>query len=87
MPSGQHIGEEVVLKGSNFDLVENIFIGDTKVTSYSLRTPEEVRFLMPWCKKGDYEMSFHLFNGDVETVATPISVLLERNIVTIWEGN
>lgn len=86
MPSGQHIGEEVVLKGSNFDLVENIFIGDVKVTRYSLRTAEEVRFLMPWAKAGSYQMSFHLFNGDIETVATPIEVLLEREINTIWEG-
>ena len=86
MPSGQHIGEEVVLKGSNFDLVENIFIGDEKVTKYSLRTAEEVRFLMPWAKAGSYQMSFHLFNGDVETVATPIEVLLERAFNVVFEG-
>ena len=47
MPAMQHIGQEVVLKGSNFSLVENIFIGDVKVTQYSIRTDEEVRFLMP----------------------------------------
>lgn len=86
MPAAQHIGEEVVLKGSNFDLVENIFIGDVKVTKYSLRTAEEVRFLMPWAIAGSYSMSFHLFNGDVETVPTPIEVQLERIINTIWEG-
>lgn len=86
MPFAQHIGEEVVLKGSKFDLVENIFIGDTKVTQYSLRTPEEVRFLMPWCKAGSYNISFHLFNGDVETVASPIEVQLQREFKTIWEG-
>lgn len=86
MPAAQHIGEEVILKGSNFDLVENIFIGDVKVTKYSLRTAEEVRFLMPWAKAGSYSMSFHLFNGDIETVATPIEVQLERIINTIWEG-
>lgn len=86
MPAAQHIGEEVILKGSNFDLVENIFIGDVKVTKYSLRTAEEVRFLMPWAKAGSYSMSFHLFNGDTETVPTPIEVLLERVINTIWEG-
>ena len=87
MPAAQHIGEEVILKGSNFDLVENIFIGDVKVTKYSLRTAEEVRFLMPWAKAGSYSMSFHLFNGDIETVATPIEVQLERVINTIWEGS
>ena len=82
----QHIGQEVVLKGSNFSLVENIFIGDVKVTQYSLRTDEEVRFLMPWNKAGMHSISFHLFSGDVETVATQIEVGLELDIKTIWEG-
>ena len=86
MPAMQHIGQEVVLKGSNFSLVENIFIGDVKVTQYSLRTDEEVRFLMPWNKAGMYNLSFHLFSGDVETVATQIEVGLELDIRTIWEG-
>ena len=86
MPAMQHIGQEVVLKGSNFSLVENIFIGETKVTQYSLRTDEEVRFLMPWCKAGMYNIQFHLFSGDVETVATQIEVGLELDIKTIWEG-
>ena len=86
MPAAQHIGEEVVLKGTNFDLVENIFIGDTKVTRYSLRTPEEVRFIMPWLSVGPYPINFHLYNGDVETLPVPIEVQLERIINTIWEG-
>lgn len=87
MPSAQHIGLEVVLKGSNFDLVENIFIGETKVTQYSLRTPSEMRFLMPWCKVGTYPIQFKLFSGDVETLATPIEVKLELDIKTAWEGS
>ena len=87
MPAMQHIGQEVVLKGSNFSLVENIFIGDVKVTQYSIRTDEEVRFLMPWNKAGMYSISFHLFDGDVETVATQIEVGLELDIKTIWTGN
>ena len=86
MPAMQHIGQEVVLKGSNFALVENIFIGETKVTQYSLRTDTEVRFLMPWCKVGTYNIQFLLFNGDVETLVTPIEVGLELDIKTIWEG-
>ncbi len=86
MPAAQHIGMEVVLKGSNFDLVENIFVGDVKVTQYSLRTPEEVRFLMPWNSVGMYTVSFHLFSGDVENVATQIEVKLELDVTTIWEG-
>ena len=86
MPAMQNIGQEVVLKGSNFSLVENIFIGDVKVTQYSMRTDEEVRFLMPWNKAGMYSISFLLFDGDTETVATQIEVGLELDIKTIWEG-
>ena len=85
-PAMQHIGQEVVLQGSNFGLVENIFIGDVKVTQYSVRTDTEVRFLMPWNKAGMYNISFLLFDGDTETVATPIEVGLELDIKTIWEG-
>lgn len=87
MPAKQHIGQEVVLKGSNFGLVENIFIGDVKVTQYSVRTDEEVRFLMPWNKAGMYNLSFHLFDGDIETVANQIEVGLELDIKTLWEGS
>ena len=86
MPAMQHIGQEVVLQGSNFGLVENIFIGDVKVTQYSLRTDTEVRFLMPWNKVGMYSISFLLFDGETETVATQIEVGLELDIKTIWEG-
>ena len=86
MPEMQHIGQEVVLQGTNFGLVENIFVGDVKVTQYSVRTDTEVRFLMPWNKAGMYNISFLLFDGDTETVATPIEVGLELDIKTIWEG-
>lgn len=86
MTSAQHIGMEVVIKGTKMDLIENIFIGDEKVTQYALRTPDEVRFLMPWLKVGMYDVHFHLFNGDIETQATKIEVKLELNTQTIWEG-
>ncbi len=87
MPAAQHIGEEVVLKGTNFDLVENVFVGDAKVTRYLARTAEELRFLMPYNKIGSYQIRFQLFSGDVETLATPIEVQLERSFTTAWEGN
>ena len=86
-PAGQHIGQEVVIKGQNMDLVESIFIGETKVTKYGLRTPEEIRFLMPWCKVGLYDFKFQLYDGDVEVQPEPIEVLLEQDIKTIWSGN
>ncbi len=86
-PSGQHIGQEVILQGQSLDLVESIFIGETKVTQYGLRTPEEIRFLMPWCKIGSYELKFQLYDGDIEIQADPIEVQLELVINTIWEGS
>ena len=85
-PAGQHIGQEVVIKGTNMDLVESVYVGDTKVTKYAIRTPEELRFLMPWCKVGSYELKFQLYDGDVETQAEPIEVLLEQDIKSIWKS-
>lgn len=86
-PAAQHIGQEVVLKGQSLDLVETIFIGETKVTQYGLRTPEEIRFLMPWCKVGSYELKFQLYDGDIEIQPDPIEVLLEQAIKDIWTGS
>lgn len=87
MPSAEHIGAKVTLTGSNFMLVENIFIGEEKVKSYFSRTDEEVSFVMPWNKVGTYNIYFDLLNGDREMLATPIEVLLEINYITGWEGN
>ena len=87
MPSAEHIGAKVTLTGSNFMLVENIFIGEEKVKSYFSRTDEEVSFVMPWNKVGTYNIYFDLLNGDREMLATPIEVLLEIKYITGWEGN
>lgn len=86
-PAAQHIGEEVVLKGTNMDLVESIFVGEQKVTKYSLRTADEIRFLMPWLKIGSYELKFVLYDGDEEVQADPIEVLLERQFTKYYEGS
>lgn len=86
-PAGQHIGEIVDLKGTNMDLVESIYVGETKVTKYALRTPEEIQFLMPWAKVGSYDLKFVLFDGDEEFQAEPIEVMLEREFTTYFEGS
>lgn len=87
MPSAEHIGAKVTLTGVNFMLVENIYVGEAKVQAYYSRTDDEVSFVMPWNKIGSYNIYFHLLNGDVEMLATPIEVLLEQNITIAWEGN
>lgn len=86
-PAGQHIGQEVILQGENMNLVESIYIGQEKVTKYAIRKDDEIRFLMPWCKVGSYELKFVLYSGDVEVQPDPIEVLLEQDIQTIWEGS
>ncbi len=87
MPAAEHIGATVTLKGANFMMIESIYIGEAKVTQYSLRTDDEIAFVMPYNKVGTYDMTFHLIEGDVETCPQPIEVLLELSARTIWEGN
>ncbi|MBO4917355.1 MAG: hypothetical protein J5374_05710 [Bacteroidales bacterium] len=86
MPSAEHIGALVTLKGENFMMIENIFIGEQKVTGYVKRTDNEIQFTMPYNKVGVYSMYFDLFSGDRETCPNTIEVQLEQNITVIWEG-
>lgn len=82
----QHIGEEVVIKGDHLNLVETIYIGGAKVTDYALRTPDEIKFIMPYNSIGDYDVRFLLYDGDEEVQANKITVLLEREFNTLFEG-
>ncbi len=86
-PAGQHIGEEVVLKGENMNLVESVYIGDEKVTKYVIRKDDEIIFIMPWLKVGMYDLKFVLYSGDEEKQPAPIEVQLEREIKTIFKGS
>ena len=86
MPSAEHIGALVTLKGENFMMIENIYIGEQKVTGYVKRTDNELQFTMPYNKVGVYNMYFDLFSGDRETCPNTIEVQLEQNITVIWEG-
>ena len=86
MPSAEHIGAIVTMKGENFLMIENIFIGEKKVTGYVVRTDNEIQFTMPYNKIGTYPIYFDLLNGDRETCPTSMEVLLEQDITVIWEG-
>lgn len=87
MPEAEHIGAIVTFKGSNFMMIENIYIGDAKVTSYVSRTDNEISFIMPYNPIGTYSIYFDLLNGERETYPTQIEVLLELDIIDAWEGN
>ena len=86
MPSAEHIGALVTLKGENFMMIENIYIGEQKVTGYVTRTDNELQFIMPFNKVGVYSMYFDLLSGERETCPNTIEVLLEQSITVIWEG-
>lgn len=87
MPASEHIGATVTLKGERFMLVENIFIGDAKVTQYTLRNDNEVSFVMPYNSVGTYSIKFALYDGSEEICPQQIEVLLEIQYITAWEGN
>jgi hypothetical protein len=87
MPEKAHIGETVTLKGERFLMLENIFIGDEKVTLYTVRNDNEISFIMPWNSIGQYPVKFQLLNGDEETCPQQIEVLLEVKYYVPWEGS
>ena len=87
MPAAEHIGAAVTLKGTNFMMVDRIYIGEAKVTKYVKRADDEVSFIMPYNKIGTYPIKFELLTGEVEVCPTQIEVLLQQNISTLWEGN
>ena len=86
MPASEHIGATVTLKGENFMMIENIFIGEAKVTQYISRSDDEISFIMPYNSVGTYNMYFDLLSGERETCPQSIEVLLEIKYITAWEG-
>ncbi len=87
MPAAEHIGATVTLKGSNFMMIENIYIGDVKVEQYVSRADDQISFIMPWNKVGTYSMKFQLLSGEEEICPTSIEVLLELITTVAWEGS
>ena len=86
MPTAEHIGATVTLKGENFMMIENIYIGDAKVSQYITRSDNEISFIMPFNKVGTYSMYFDLLSGERETCPQSIEVLLELKYIVAWEG-
>ena len=86
MPAAEHIGATVTLKGENFMMIENIFIGEAKVTQYISRSDNELSFIMPYNAVGTYSMYFDLLSGDRETCPQSIEVQLALKYIVAWEG-
>ena len=65
----------VTMEGSSFNMIESIYIGDTKVTSYLERSDTWIEFTMPeGVQSGKYNPRFVLTTGEEEICALAIEV-------------
>ena len=80
-------GEFVTMKGSNFNMIESIYVGETKVVSYTSRSDSEVTFEMPEVEAGTYNLEFVLTTGDRETCPIAIEVTGLVTTIDIWSGS
>ena len=81
------VGDVITMKGSGFNLVEAIWFGDVKVTSYSLRTDTEMAFVVPAVEGGSYNLTFVLTTGEEEECVYPVNVIAGTLVTEVlWEG-
>ena len=78
-------GESVTMTGSNFNMIESIYVGETKVISYTSRSDSEVTFEMPEVEAGTYNLEFVLTTGDRETCPIAIEVTGESATIPVGE--
>ena len=86
MPSSAGVDDQITVTGSNFNMIDAIYFGDTRVTSYVSRTDTEMIFRIPDIDSGTYNMRFLLFSGDSETCAVPISITGKVVFTELWSG-
>lgn len=87
MPSSASVGESITITGSNFNMIEAIYFGSTKVVSYSKRGDDEMTFIIPAeTPTGIYNLTMVLTTGDTEYSPQTIDVRGAVTTVVIWEG-
>lgn len=88
MPEHATQGDEIALEGANFNMIESVYIGQAKVTSYVFRSDSELRFIVPAdAASGSYELTFNLTDGTTETSALQILIAKTKLVEkTLWEG-
>jgi len=78
-------GEYVTVEGKNFNTVETVYIGSTKVTRFQDRSATSMTFMVPTaCETGTYDFIMTNYDGESFTVGTFEVIPAE---VTIWEGS
>ncbi len=82
-------GTEMTIEGTGFNHIESIEMGGAKVTSYTVRTDTQFSFIVPLdAQSGETYLTFHLFDGSVETSINPLMIAQTRLVeVTLWEGS
>lgn len=87
MQASCSVGDMMTVEGSNFSLVENIFIGGEKVTAYAERTDTKLTFTVPaTVDTGSYPLEFLLFSGDTEYTAQTVEIRGAIAEIVIAEG-
>ena len=88
LPSAASIGDEITMTGSNFNMIESIYFGETKVTGYSKRDDTEMTFVIPTTvDTGTYQIKFVLTTGEEETCPSSIEVKGAVTTIVLWEGS
>ena len=81
-------GENVTMKGSNFNMIEAIYLGESKVTSFVSRSDTEIVFTVPAAVvPGTYYPEFVLTTGERENSPRAVEVQGAVVIKTIWTGS
>lgn len=83
-PSG-YAGEEVTIEGQNYNNVETVYIGDTKVTNFTDRTSTSMTFTIPESlSEGEYDVILYTYDGSSYTVGT---ITINATEIDITQGN
>lgn len=78
------VGQYTTVEGKNFNNVESVYIGETKVTKFSDRSNTSMTFMVPEsCAVGTYDFIMVGYDGTKYNVGKFTVKPLE---VTIWEG-
>lgn len=80
-------GEEVTMSGSNFNMIEAVYFGDIKITSYTSRSDTELVFVVPEDAGGTYNPRFILTTGEEETCPFQVNVTGALSVVSVWTGS
>ncbi|MFR9533204.1 MAG: IPT/TIG domain-containing protein [Rikenellaceae bacterium] len=87
MPDSASVGDEITIQGAQFNKIESMSIGGSKVTDYIARSDSSMTFIVPEVEAGVYNLSFNLTTGETESSIGAITVGVVINYVTIWEGS